>query len=979
MQTRPFGTLRRFVSTLSIAATVVMPYAAYVPAAHAADTLFSNGFESMFTGWSSVNAPQWDTTSSSPYEGSRKAKIDGNTSGDDVLQRNQSTAGYENIVLRYAWRVDKDLESSDELEVQWYDGSTWHTLVNYDSTGVTGWAVATHNLPAGADDESNFRIRFKATDFDDGNDRFELDAVTLTGDPIAQPDLVAVKSDNTEADAVVPGGTFQWKIRVENIGDGNAVFGNNDVILVDQMPAGDDFADYSLVDSTPSGTGISGSGDIRCSLTDGLFGWDDNEDLTCWADDGTVTFGPGGFFDVFVNVDLNPSASGVITNPRADRSRFDESNGICQVDPYNEVIETIETIGGNNYCGDSIAVEEEGPATGTLIVRKLVPGVENPDYASFSFQISPGSIADVDASVFPFDDSGSNSFTMNPGEYLVTEVAGEEGYTVTYGEGCSGIIVAGNTYECTITNTTVPPAKVIVRKVAQGQANESDVFSFQLRELYGEGSSAIGDTSIAGPDLPDSFFDVFFNTEEDARNLRVQESAVAFGWDFQSVLCWEGSGPRPEASPEATPTGTPEVSPSETPPLELDTQTLLVVDEGISFTYADTGAEFTLTPGDVVTCEFTNRERGGSGPQTGTLVVEKYIRGGSLSFDEFRFEVDGGSLGFNGYFDESGRNTFENAPVGEYSVSEESPEGYTATYGGDCDETGVVSVANDETSTCRVTNTADGWEEGDGETGPEPTDDPDSGGGSGDDDGNLGTLIVKKVILFGEDASVSFSDFGFSVASMSAQFEEDGENELQLEAGDYTVAELDAPGFTNAFSGDCDENGNVLVPEGATKVCTITNTAGVGGFNPGSDIPAPIETPTPTPTPTPTGTGGGVTGGSLGGPAGENDDTPASESAPASPSADSLLTASIGSMGDFPLCVPGGLWWVLVNLVLYFLALLWLQRGEFNLGKAVIVLVLLAAVLIWVANACTNNPLWLPAALSVLALLWLRLRGRKDA
>jgi len=609
-------------------------------------------------------------------------------------------------------------------------------------------------------------------------------------------------------------------------------------------------------------------------------------------------------------------------------------------------------------CGD------EAPTTGTIIVRKVLGDDIDEDISASDFYFSvnegePTPFVDVEGEDW---DGERELAEVEPGHYIIEEV-GNGGYTPSY-DNCEFDLEAGETKICIITNTEVPPAHIIVKKRVQDEPHQGDSFEFTL-DIGDNGSQT---TTIEGPELTESFFDVFFENVGDIQGVTLDETSLPHPWQFVDVLCWEGDGQRPEEqgeTPQPTPTGEPEAQ--------------TVLEDTIEFTYADTGAEFTVGSGDVVTCEFTNRRPGGGNqPPTGTLVVEKYIRGGSLSFDEFRFEVDGGSLGFNGYFDESGRNTFEEAPVGEYIVSEEAPENYTASYGGDCDETGVVAVAKDETSVCRVTNTADGWEDGDGEIGPEPTETPDAGSG-GDPDGDLGTLIVKKVILFGEDASVSFSDFGFTVGSASYMFEEDGDNKLGLQAGDYAVVEMEASGFTHAFSGDCDENGNVLVQEGKTKTCIITNTAGVGGFNPGSDIPAPIETPTPTPTPTPTGTGGGVTGGSLGGPAGENDDAPASESAPASPSADSLLTASIGSLGDFPLCVPGGLWWVLVNLVLYFLAILWLQRGEFNLGKAVIVLVLLAAVLIWVANACTNNPLWLPAALSVLAFLWLRLRGTQTA
>jgi hypothetical protein len=217
---------------------------------------------------------------------------------------------------------------------------------------------------------------------------------------------------------------------------------------------------------------------------------------------------------------------------------------------------------------------------------------------------------------------------------------------------------------------------------------------------------------------------------------------------------------------------------------------------------------------------------------------------------------------------------------------------------------------------------------------------------------------------------------------MSAQFEEDGENELELEAGVYVVEELEAPGYTHAFSGDCDENGQVLVAEGQTAVCTITNTAGVGGFNPGSDVPAPIETPAPTPTP-PTGGGspgsdGSASDGTLGGTEGDGADESPAPTASGSDEGDAMESAAIGLLGDWPVCVPGGWIWVIVNLALYFLALLWLGGGEFSWRKAAVVLAILAAILVWAASSCANNPVWLPVALSILGFLWLRLRGSEQ-
>ena len=286
-----------------------------------------------------------------------------------------------------------------------------------------------------------------------------------------------------------------------------------------------------------------------------------------------------------------------------------------------------------------------------------------------------------------------------------------------------------------------------------------------------------------------------------------------------------------------------------------------------------------------------------------------------------------------GWFDESGRNTFESTPAGQYSVWEEA-EGYATTYGGDCDENGVIEVPANGSATCTVTNTTDGWEEGDGEQGPSPTPtpEPENVGGSGPD---YGTLIVEKIILPEDATSDSFSDFSFSVGSGSQQFEEDGSNELELEPGDYTVVEDLLPGYTNAYGGACDADGKVTVVPNQTVTCIVYNTLGVGGFNPGSDIPA-APTPTPSPTPKPQQPSGGAPTGQTSGAA-EGEGTDSSPSPSASPSADEGLTAAIGGLLIDP-CLPDNWPWIIINAVLFLIALWWLAGKEegFKWWKAVL-------------------------------------------
>jgi hypothetical protein len=597
-------------------------------------------------------------------------------------------------------------------------------------------------------------------------------------------------------------------------------------------------------------------------------------------------------------------------------------------------------------------VGEEIPTTGTIIVRKVLAGMDEDDFTQFSFSVNEGD--DI-----AFEEDGENELTEQElGEYSIEEGDGPSGYTTTY-DNCEFELEAGATEICTITNTEVPPAHIIVKKRVQGNPHEGDAFDFQLREFFGEGSAFLASRSIEAPALADSFFDVFFDTEEDSTNVIVRETGMTAPWQFEEVLCWAGNGPRPSETPE--PTMIPEPSPSDmpdyddyqAPPNDDDEELPLDVH------YDGESAFFGVSPGDVVTCEFTNRRPGGgSNPEFGTLVLEKYIRGGSTSFDAFSFDVDGAMFGASGFFDESGRDTFDHIAAGPYAVSEDVPDGYTASFGGDCSETGSITVPVNGTATCEITNTADGWEEGDGEVGPnpDPGDDDNVGGGP-----LLGFLVVEKVIVSDGLASDSFEDFSFVVGSESHQFETDGDTELPLASGSYTVLENEALGYTTTYGGDCDENGVVTVTAGATSRCVVTNTLAVGGFNPEA---------TPTPSPTPAGSGG--TGRSLGSAAGATPSPSPAVTASASP-----LTASIGGDG-WEVCVLGGGWLKALTIIVFALAgLLLLLVAGLRGGRAFALLLVLALVLYWLGSGCADALEWLPFVLG--GVVWILLGRAPDA
>ena len=96
--------------------------------------------------------------------------------------------------------------------------------------------------------------------------------------------------------------------------------------------------------------------------------------------------------------------------------------------------------------------------------------------------------------------------------------------------------------------------------------------------------------------------------------------------------------------------------------------------------------------GEIIVCTYTNTR------QPAMLTVTKIVTnddGGTLEVSDFPLFVDGGSV-------TSGeQNDFD---AGKHTVSETGDAGYTATFGGDCDEDGSVTLALGEKKACTITN-----------------------------------------------------------------------------------------------------------------------------------------------------------------------------------------------------------------------------------------------------------------------------------
>jgi hypothetical protein len=95
---------------------------------------------------------------------------------------------------------------------------------------------------------------------------------------------------------------------------------------------------------------------------------------------------------------------------------------------------------------------------------------------------------------------------------------------------------------------------------------------------------------------------------------------------------------------------------------------------------------------------------------------------------------------------------------------------------------------------------------------------------------NAGDLIVKKTVVNDNGGQLDREDFSFDVAGPTAStgnvFESDGQNDLTVDAGTYSVAELAAQGYNTTYANSQNSDATCTdldVPNGESVTCTITN------------------------------------------------------------------------------------------------------------------------------------------------------------
>src|SRR3989344_8840690 len=482
------------------------------------------------------------------------------------------------------------------------------------------------------------------------------------------------------------------------------------------------------------------------------------------------------------------------------------------------------------------------PTTGTLIVKKVVTndnlGAADPE--DFSFQVNAGEPTS-------FESDGQNDLTLPADTYSVTEVSAP-GYSTTYDNCTSVVLAAEGTQTCTITNNDVPPQCsngldddgdtftdypsdpgctsgddnsespnpgniTIVKNTLGGDGTfgftgdlglfdlttigntASQLFSalapgpYSVSETEPDGWEQTGASCSDGSILPDIDLDAgetmtctFENTKQVGTLTLLKEVTNNNGGEALDIE-WtlSADGPNPVSGGE----GNPAVTDAEVAVGSYDLSESGPAGYTAGDWVCEGGTQDEEDPSNVtiaaledVTCTITNDD------EQATLTVIKDVE-----------NDDGGELGvddFNLFIDEDGVTSGDDnlLDAGEYTVSEDEEDGYVGVIGGDCDAEGNITLNPGDDKECTITNS----------------------------DVAPGLTVIKSVTN-NNGGTLEVEDFtlyiGVTIVTSGSGNE--------LEAGDYVVSEDPVSGYEGTIGGDCDENGNVTLEVGDTKVCTITN------------------------------------------------------------------------------------------------------------------------------------------------------------
>ena len=153
--------------------TVMLPVGPYIPEQPAGSVIFEDDFDDQnIDDWTqsgdvvfvsdSSNNQTWNDAFPQPYDGIAAVWL---TGAGGTIERTINTQGFDNLQLTVRVGSGDQREmtaTADKATVEWFDGSTWQTLLSHGHTYATNRLMLTYDfaLPAEAADNPSFALRF---------------------------------------------------------------------------------------------------------------------------------------------------------------------------------------------------------------------------------------------------------------------------------------------------------------------------------------------------------------------------------------------------------------------------------------------------------------------------------------------------------------------------------------------------------------------------------------------------------------------------------------------------------------------------------------------------------------------------------------------------------------------------------------------------------------------------------------------------
>jgi hypothetical protein len=442
---------------------------------------------------------------------------------------------------------------------------------------------------------------------------------------------------------------------------------------------------------------------------------------------------------------------------------------------------------GDNGGGNGGGGNDGGGGHGTTTPRRATLSVVNfvsggtttPDM--FTIHVSGGH---PNPEVFDGSNAGTD-VRIDSGTPYSVSVDAMMNYLSSYSPGCSGTLSPGTFRTCVVTNTFQTPTSTPTTTPQTG--------AIRLMKMVSAGT---GTTTATSSDFMLHLKNASTSAEVSSSPHAGSATGTTYsGLPFGIYMVWETGA----STSSFTPTFSGDCS-----------------SDGMITLSSSTTRNCTLT--NTLKTQATSTA---SSTPMGTITVIKKVTGSGMnvaSSSAFMLHLKNAStsaeISGSPQMGSATGTKYMNLPAGSYMVSETGgPTGYTASWSGDCDSTGMIMLTGSSSKTCTVTN-------------KQPT----------------GSLKVIKMVT-GTNASTTnatSSDFMIHVWSLSSTSTNATSTEITgspqmgsatgttfitLPLGNYRVTETGAAtsNYTPTWSGDCDANGFVTIWGTGLKSCTLTN------------------------------------------------------------------------------------------------------------------------------------------------------------